>query len=181
MSAAAAGPPGDPATPDGPAAPAAEAAPAPRAGDVVLALDAGEARTGVAVGRIGSGVAFGRGTVPGGAGEAALNALRELVARERATRLVIGLPLRTDGSDSTQTEHVRALARRLALLELPIELVDERYTSQAAQRALRGSGLPLGKRRQKGRIDEASAVLILETYLARFLTPPREPPPEDAT
>jgi len=139
----------------------------PRSGEVVLALDVGEARTGLAVGRVGSGFAFGRGTIPGGDDTRTLAALLGVVRDERVERLVVGLPLRTDGADSEQTRRVRRLAARLAELGLPVELLDERFTSQAAQRALRGSGLPRGKRRQKGRIDEASAVLILETYLAR--------------
>jgi putative holliday junction resolvase len=134
---------------------------AARVGDVVVALDAGEARTGVAVGRVGSGFAFGRGTIPGGVGSDAIDALRALLEAERASRIVLGLPLRSDGGDSAQTERVREIGRRLESLGLPVELVDERFTSQAAQRSLRGSGLPLAKRRQKGRIDEASAVMIL--------------------
>ena len=139
----------------------------PRSGEVVLALDVGEARTGLAVGRVGSGFAFGRGTIAGGDDARTVSTVRALVQAEQVERLVVGLPLRTDGADSEQTRRVRRLAARLTELGLPVELLDERYTSQAAQRALRGSGLPRGKRRQKGRIDEASAVLILETYLAR--------------
>ena len=137
-----------------------------RVGEGVLALDAGEARTGLAVGRVGSSFAFGRGTVPGGDDARTLAALRPVIEAEGVTRLVVGLPLRTDGADSPQTSRVRRLAARLGALGLPIHLVDERFTSQAAARALRGSGLPLGKRRQKGRVDEASAILILETWLA---------------
>lgn len=139
---------------------------APRQGEVVLALDAGEARTGLAVGRVGSPFAFGRGTIPGGHGARALEELLRVIREEGADRLVLGLPLRTDGADSAQTARVRAFAERLGELGLPVELVDERFTSASARRALRSSGLPLGKRRQKGRVDEASAVLILETYLA---------------
>ena len=143
---------------------------APRVGDVVVGLDVGDARTGVAVGRVGSSFAFGRGTIPGGDEERTLAEVRTLVGAEGASRLVVGLPLRTDGADSAQTQRVRRLAVRLDELGLPVELVDERFTSQAAQRSLRGSGLPLGKRRQKGRVDEASAILILETWLARHLS-----------
>lgn len=150
----------------------------PRHGEVVLALDAGEARSGVAVGRIGSGFAFGRGTIPGGAGADAIGALQRLIADEGATRLVLGLPLRSDGGDSAQTARVRSLAQRLEAAGLTVELVDERFTSQAAQRSVRASGLPLGKRRQKGRVDEASAVLILETYLARWRAAPSAAPGE---
>jgi putative holliday junction resolvase len=144
---------------------------------VVLALDVGASRIGLAVARVGSAFAFGRGTIPGGDDERTLATLAPIVRAEGATRLVVGLPLRTDGADSAQTERVRHLAERLRALALPVELVDERFTSQAAQRALRSSGLPRSKRRQKGRLDEASAVLILETYLARLPTNRQPAPP----
>jgi putative holliday junction resolvase len=155
-----------------------DASRAPRSGEVVLALDVGEARIGVARGEVGSPFAFGRGTLPGGDDAATLSRLRELVAVERAGRLIVGLPLRTDGRDSAQTTRVRTLAARLDAVGVPVELVDERFTTQAAQRALRGSGLPRGKRRQKGRLDEASAVLILEGWLARHAPPPERHPGE---
>jgi putative holliday junction resolvase len=155
-----------------------DASRAPRSGEIVLALDVGEARIGVARGEVGSPFAFGRGTLPGGDDAATLSRLRELVAVERAGRLIVGLPLRTDGRDSAQTTRVRTLAARLDAVGVPVELVDERFTTQAAQRALRGSGLPRGKRRQKGRLDEASAVLILEAWLARHAPPPERHPGE---
>jgi putative holliday junction resolvase len=150
----------------------------PRPGDVVVGLDLGDARIGVARGTVGSPFAFGRGTLPGGDDDATLRDLAALIEREGATRLVVGLPVRTDGRDSPQTTRVRTVASRLETLGLPVDLVDERFTTQAAQRALRGSGLPRGKRREKGRLDEASAVLILEGWLARYAAPP--PPPEAA-
>jgi putative holliday junction resolvase len=150
-------------------------APAPRPGEVVIALDVGEARTGVARGEVGSPFAFGRGTIPGGDDAGTLEHLRAVIERERAERVLVGLPLRTDGLDSAQTTRVRALAARLAVLDVPVELVDERFTTQAAQRSMRGSGLPRGKRREKGRIDEASAVLILEGWLARYARQPMPP------
>lgn len=155
-------------------------APAPRPGEIVIALDVGEARTGVARGEVGSPFAFGRGTIPGGDDAVTLEHLRAVIERERAERVLIGLPLRTDGLDSAQTARVRALAARLTALGLPVELVDERFTTQAAQRAMRGSGLPRGKRREKGRIDEASAVLILEGWLTRYARPAPSVEPEDA-
>ena len=48
---------------------------------------------------------------------------------------------------------------------LPVHLVDERFTSRAAERAVRGIGLPKKKREQKGRVDAAAAVLILQSWL----------------
>ena len=136
-------------------------------GEVVLGLDVGDARIGVARGETGSTLAFGRGAL-------ARTRLREDVAEiarlardEGATRIVVGLPTRTDGRDSKQTQRVRAFARALVDADLQVELEDERFTTRIAQRALTTGPLPRGKRREKGRIDEASAVLILESWLAR--------------
>jgi putative holliday junction resolvase len=143
--------------------------PPPHPGDVVLGLDVGEARIGVARAEAGSPFAFGRGTIPGGDDRATVTRITDLVAQERASRVVVGLPVRTDGRDSPQTARVRALADRLAASGILVELADERFTTQAAQRALRAGSLPRGKRREKGRLDEASAVLILEGWLARHL------------
>jgi putative Holliday junction resolvase len=50
---------------------------------------------------------------------------------------------------------------------LPLHLVDERFTSARAERAVRGVGLPKGKREQKERVDAAAAVLILQAWLDR--------------
>lgn len=147
----------------------------PRRGEVVVALDVGDARIGVARGEVGSPFAFGRGVIPGGDDTVTAARVAEVLAEEGASRLVVGLPLRTDGRDSPQTQRVRTLAARLERLGVPLELVDERFTTMSAQRALRHSGLPLGKRREKGRLDEASAVLILEGWLAAYAEPPGDP------
>jgi putative Holliday junction resolvase len=81
--------------------------------------------------------------------------------------VVVGLPRRHDGSDSKQTQRVRAFARALEAAGLEVAFEDERYTSQLAQRRLHQGGAGRAQRREKGRLDEAAAVLILESYLAR--------------
>ncbi|MDF1521726.1 MAG: Holliday junction resolvase RuvX, partial [Trueperaceae bacterium] len=89
-----------------------------------------------------------------------------------ATRLVVGLPLRAQGGDSVQTKRVRAFAAALRAHGLTVDLVDERFTTALATRQLRGGALTKGQRRDKGRVDEASAVAILETYLAQRAAAP---------
>lgn len=70
------------------------------------------------------------------------------------------------GEDSEWTRAVRevgaALSRRTGL---PVHLVDERFTSARAERAIRSLGLPKVKREQKERVDAAAAVLILQAWL----------------
>ena len=65
-----------------------------------------------------------------------LAALRAFVERESIVGLVVGLPLNLDGSDSSQTQSVRAFARNLLALTLPILLWDERWSTIAVERVM---------------------------------------------
>ena len=136
-------------------------------GEVVLALDVGDARIGVARGETGMRLAFGRGALRRTRQREDVDAVAALARAEGATRIVVGLPTRTDGRDSKQTQRVRAFARALEATGLQIEFEDERFTTRIAERSLAAGPVPAGKRRDKGRVDEASAVLILESWLTR--------------
>ncbi|RDI94752.1 Holliday junction resolvase RuvX [Meiothermus sp. QL-1] len=129
----------------------------------VLALDVGEARIGLAVGEVGRPWAFGRGYLVRRSLAEDLQALKALAEREGAQRLVVGLPLRTDGKPSAQAKRVLALAEALRGVGLEVELFDERFTTQLGQRRLREA--PKRLRREKGRLDEAAAIALLESYL----------------
>lgn len=74
--------------------------------------------------------------------------------------LVIGLPLNMDGSDSPQTQSVRAFARNIAVLGLPIFLQDERWSTQAVERAMIDADISRAKRAE--RVDSAAAAFILQ-------------------
>jgi putative Holliday junction resolvase len=148
--------------------------------EAVLALDVGEARIGLARGELGSPFAFGRGYLERTGTAADIDAVAEVARREGAVRLVVGLPRRTDGSDSPQTERVREFAARLQAAGLEVDLEDERFTTRLATSQVRGSGLGRRDRREKGRVDEASAILILETYLRRTSAPAGERSDEPA-
>ena len=135
--------------------------------ETVLALDVGEARIGVARAEVGMGLAFGRGAIRRVRQADDVAAVARLMDDEGADRVVVGLPTRTDGRDSKQTQRVRAFARALQDAGLAVEYEDERFTTRIAERQLAGGPLPAGKRRDKGRVDEASAILILESWLRR--------------
>lgn len=137
------------------------------AGRVVLALDVGDARIGVARGEEGRSLAFGRGALERRGTRRDVEAIRALAEREGAGLVVVGLPRRTEGHDSTQTRRVRAFGAALAEAGLEVAWEDERFTTQLADRRLREAPLRRGRRREKGRVDEASAVSILESWLAR--------------
>ena len=89
-----------------------------------------------------------------------LETLREFVSREHVVGLVVGLPLNMDGTDSPRTQSVRAFARNLERLELPILLWDERWSTQAVERAMIAADVSRSKRAEK--IDALAAAHILQ-------------------
>jgi putative holliday junction resolvase len=78
-----------------------------------------------------------------------LQTLRTFVSSEDVAGLVLGLPLNMDGSDSPRTQSVRAFARNLAPLGLPILLWDERWSTQAVERAMIEADVSRAKRAEK--------------------------------
>jgi|SRR5438067_9683925 len=89
-----------------------------------------------------------------------LESLRGFVGREQAAGLVVGLPLNMDGSDSPRTQSVRAFARNLAPLNLPILLWDERWSTQAVERAMIEADVSRARRAEK--VDALAAAHILQ-------------------
>jgi putative Holliday junction resolvase len=89
-----------------------------------------------------------------------LEKLRALVEQQRATGLVLGLPLNLDGSDSPRTQSVRAFARNLEPLGLPILLWDERWSTQAVTRTLLAADASRARRAEL--VDKMAAAYILQ-------------------
>ena len=89
-----------------------------------------------------------------------LSVLRDFIGRENIVGLVVGLPLNMDGSDSPRTQSVRAFARNLAPLDLPILLWDERWSTQAVERAMISADVSRAKRAEK--VDALAAAHILQ-------------------
>jgi putative Holliday junction resolvase len=132
-----------------------------------LALDYGERRIGVAVSDPTRTIASPLTTLTRRAGKRPPWAeITELVEQHEVDEAVVGLPLDLSGDETEWTKEVRRfgddLARRTGL---PVRWVDERLTSVAAERAVRGMGLKRNEREQKERIDAAAAALILDAYL----------------
>ncbi len=78
-----------------------------------------------------------------------LETLRAFIEREHVTGLVVGLPLNMDGTDSPGTQSVRAFARNLAPVGLPLLLWDERWSTQAVERAMIEADVSRAKRAEK--------------------------------
>jgi putative holliday junction resolvase len=83
-----------------------------------------------------------------------------MITRQSVRGIVIGLPLNLDGSDSPRTQSVRAFARNVEDLSLPILLWDERWSTQAVERAMIEADLSRAKRAE--RVDNAAAAFILQ-------------------
>jgi putative holliday junction resolvase len=92
-----------------------------------------------------------------------ITALKVLIATETALGMVIGLPLNMDGSDSPRTQSVRAFARNVEDIGLPILLWDERWSTQVVNRTLISSNVSRAKRAE--RVDNAAAAYILQGAL----------------
>ena len=87
-------------------------------------------------------------------------ALAELLRKQLVAGLVIGMPLNLDGSDSPRTQSVRAFARNLADLALPILLWDERWSTAAVTRTLLAADASRARRAEL--VDKLAAAYILQ-------------------
>jgi putative Holliday junction resolvase len=86
--------------------------------------------------------------------------LGAFAAAQLVKGLVVGLPLNLDGSDSPRTQSVRAFARNLAPLGLPLLLWDERWSTQAVTRALLDADASRARRAEL--VDKMAAAYILQ-------------------
>ncbi len=132
-----------------------------------MALDYGERRIGVAVSDPLRMIASPLATLQRRAGKRPPWAeITKLVEEQEVDEAVVGLPLDLSGEETEWTREVRQFGEDLARRTgLPVNYVDERMTSVAAERAVRGMGLKRSEREQKERIDAAAAALILSAWL----------------
>lgn len=86
--------------------------------------------------------------------------LRQLATAQLVKGLVIGLPLNLDGSDSPRTQSVRAFARNVEAMDLPILLWDERWSTQAVTRTLLDADASRARRAEL--VDKLAASYILQ-------------------
>ena len=130
----------------------------------ILAIDLGDERIGLAISDPTGTIASALPTLRRGVTGEELPALRETIAQENVERVIVGLPLRMDGSDSVQTTLTRRWAQALErAVSASVELVDERLTTVQAHHAL--DALGVGRRKQRGRVDALAATLLLQGYL----------------
>lgn len=130
----------------------------------IVAIDYGRKRTGIAVSDTMQIIANGLTTV---ATHQLLDFLLNYVKQEPVERIIIGHPKQMNNEDSENMKNiepfVRALKKRLP--DMPVEFVDERFTSVLAHRTMLEAGLKKKDRQNKALVDEISATIILQTYL----------------
>lgn len=146
----------------------------------ILALDYGRARIGLAIASVEAALAQPLGTLDRINRNEDMRRLRELVREHGVKQIVVGLPLRLDGTRGEMAEEAARFARRVQKqIGLPVEMVDERLTSWEAERLLeeqqgRTIHATSSKKRQKESarpgVDAMAAALILKEYLDRLQT-----------
>ena len=137
----------------------------------ILAIDYGRKRTGIAVSDPLQLIANGLTTVPT---HQLLTYILDYVAHEQVERILVGLPKQMNNEASESMKYIEPFVRSLKkkLPEVPIEYVDERFTSVLAHHAMLEGGLKKKDRQDKALVDEISATIILRDYLEsrRFLS-----------
>lgn len=145
----------------------------------ILALDYGRARIGVALADSAVGLAQPLCTLERINRNEDMRRLRELARDNGVKQIVVGLPLRLDGTRGEMAEEVEGFAQRLRKqIGLPVEMVDERLTSWEAERLLEEvqgrvlkapavPGRPAKKDLGRVGVDAVAAAVILKEYLDR--------------
>jgi putative Holliday junction resolvase len=132
----------------------------------VLALDYGTRRIGLAVSDDAGSFAFPAGFLTCRGRGRDLEALRELIAERSIQRVVVGLPIHMNGRKGETARAAEEFANEIAKnTGLPVDLLDERWTTREAERALAESRS--GRKRRREAVDSMAATLLLRTYLER--------------
>jgi putative Holliday junction resolvase len=132
----------------------------------VLAVDPGSKRVGLALSDPTGTIAQPLATLEAEPRETLAERLADLARRHDATTIVVGLPRRMDGSIGPEAKAARVLADELRRASrLPVETLDERLTTAAAEKSLLSSGMHREKRRAN--IDRVAAAILLQSHLDR--------------
>ncbi len=130
----------------------------------ILSIDYGKKRTGIAVTDPLQIIANGLATV---STSELFDYLKDYLSHEQVERIIIGRPLQTNGQPSENLQRVEQFVNRWKkeMPDVPVEYVDERFTSVLAHQAMIDGGLRKKARQDKALVDKISATIILEDYL----------------
>ena len=134
----------------------------------IVAIDFGQKRTGIAVTDEMQIIASGLKTIET---KIIFEFLKTYFTTEKVERVIIGEPKQMNGMPSESAAMIAEFVNKfkIAFPEMPIENVDERFTSKMAFQTMIDSGLKKNQRKNKALIDEIAATILLQSYLSRKL------------
>ncbi|MGB4204073.1 MAG: Holliday junction resolvase RuvX [Bacteroidales bacterium] len=132
----------------------------------ILAIDYGRKRTGIAVSDPLQIISTALQTVET---HNLIPFLKDYISRETVDCIVVGEPRQMNNQPSESVIYIEPFIRQLKkeFPEIPVERVDERFTSKIASRAIQQSGLKKKDRRDKSLIDSVSAVILLQSWFEK--------------
>ena len=130
----------------------------------MLALDVGNRRIGLAVCDSGESLATPIATIEHTSHARDIEAVLAAAAERRVERIVVGMPLSLSGEMGPQALKVARFIEKLAArTDIPVEAVDERYSTAEARRLMAEAGN--GRPKERGRVDAAAAAVILQSHI----------------
>lgn len=130
----------------------------------IVSLDIGTVRIGIAASDIMEIIASACPVYRRKDPESDVKYIADLITNLEAGQVVIGLPLKMDGSAGQSVEMAKSFGEKLAeVISVPIVYQDERLSTVSAQKILIESGMRREKRKDK--VDSLAATIILQTYL----------------
>ncbi len=133
----------------------------------ILCIDYGGKRTGIAVTDPLQIIATGLTTIDT---KDFIKFLKEYFSKEQVEKIIIGMPLNMDDTATHATPLVENAIKQLKkhFPNMPVETVDERFTSKMAKDAMLEMGLKKKQRRDKKLVDEIAATIMLQEYMGRL-------------
>ena len=133
----------------------------------ILAIDYGKKKTGIAVSDPLKIIANGLTTVPT---HQLFDFLDKYLIAEQVECIVIGYPTQSTGEESESMRFITPFVNRFKKKypQLPVEWVDERYTSKMAFQTMIDAGLKKSDRQNKNLVDQISATIILQSYMEKL-------------
>ncbi len=130
----------------------------------ILAIDYGKKRVGIAVTDPLQIIANRLTTVPS---HEIWDFLKDYFQKEKVEKVVVGYPRQMNNEPSQSVVYINPFLKHFQKIypEMPLELVDERFTSKMAFQAMIDGGLKKKDRQNKATVDAVSAVIILQTYM----------------
>ena len=133
----------------------------------ILAIDYGSASIGLAVSDDSRIMAFSRGVLKKLSKEEAIAKISSLIKEENVKLVILGLPMSIDGGETLQTAKIREFGDKLSIellkLHVPMEYVDESFSSYEAQKMLENLNVKALDRKKTE--DELSAVVLVRRYI----------------